>query len=236
MTDVLIVGDTERVPEMRHEVPLMIPDPFFYAERDERRIVVIGSMEIPRIEEAGAGLEAPPLEEFGADELLRAGLDTYAYRNELTVRVARARDERDRPAAVPARRGRRAPEGRRRAHGRPEALRRPAPSEDRVGARRDPTGPACHGRGHGRRSSCCGGGAAERRPRARRRRALTCELLKERVQAVFLRHGAFSDEPIVSHGPQTAVGHDTDRSDRSGRRDPARPLPRRISSPPATQT
>ena len=34
MTDVLIVGDTERVPEMRHEVPLMIPDPFFYAERD----------------------------------------------------------------------------------------------------------------------------------------------------------------------------------------------------------
>ena len=26
---------------------------------------------------------------------------------------------------------------------------------------------------------------------------------------MFLRHGAFSDEPIVSHGPQTAVGHDT---------------------------
>ena len=51
----------------------MIPDPFFYAERDERRIVVIGSMEIPRIEEAGAGLEAHPLEEFGADELLGRG-------------------------------------------------------------------------------------------------------------------------------------------------------------------
>ena len=44
-------------------------------------------MEIPRIEEAGAGLEAYPLEEFGAGQL-RAGLDTYAYRNELTVRAA----------------------------------------------------------------------------------------------------------------------------------------------------
>jgi len=77
MSDVLIVGDTERVPELRHEVPLTIPDPFFYAERDGRRIVVIGSMEIPRIEEAGAGLEVHPLEEFGSDELLRAGLGRH---------------------------------------------------------------------------------------------------------------------------------------------------------------
>ena len=55
---------------------------------------------------------------------------------------------------------------------------------------------------------------------------LTCELL-ERVQAVFLRHGAFSDEPIVSHGPQTAVGHDTPDPVRSKADDviPARPLP-----------
>jgi Xaa-Pro aminopeptidase len=37
---------------------------------------------------------------------------------------------------------------------------------------------------------------------------LTCELLKERVQAAFLASGALSEEMIVSHGPQTAVGHD----------------------------
>jgi Xaa-Pro aminopeptidase len=38
--------------------------------------------------------------------------------------------------------------------------------------------------------------------------ALTCELLKERIQATFLAHGALAEEMIVSHGPQTAVGHD----------------------------
>ena len=37
---------------------------------------------------------------------------------------------------------------------------------------------------------------------------LTCELVKERIQATFLAHGALSDEMIVSHGPQTAIGHE----------------------------
>jgi Xaa-Pro aminopeptidase len=37
---------------------------------------------------------------------------------------------------------------------------------------------------------------------------LTCELVKEHVQAVFLANGALAEEMIVSHGPQTAVGHD----------------------------
>lgn len=37
---------------------------------------------------------------------------------------------------------------------------------------------------------------------------LTCELVKERIQAAFLAHGAVSDEMIVSHGPQTAIGHE----------------------------
>ena len=37
---------------------------------------------------------------------------------------------------------------------------------------------------------------------------LTCELVKARAQAAFLAHGAVSDEMIVSHGPQTAIGHE----------------------------
>jgi Xaa-Pro aminopeptidase len=37
---------------------------------------------------------------------------------------------------------------------------------------------------------------------------LTCELLKRHVDATFVAHGASADESIVSHGPQTAVGHD----------------------------
>ena len=34
MPDVLIFADTFRSPELRHEVPLGIPDPFLYVERD----------------------------------------------------------------------------------------------------------------------------------------------------------------------------------------------------------
>src|SRR3990170_591697 len=67
MSNVLIVGDTMRTPELRHEVPLGIPDSFFYAELDGRRVVAISAMEASRVEGLGTGLEVRPLEEFGAD-------------------------------------------------------------------------------------------------------------------------------------------------------------------------
>src|SRR5205085_8676097 len=37
---------------------------------------------------------------------------------------------------------------------------------------------------------------------------LTCELLKADVEQAFTANGAFADEFIVSHGAQTAIGHD----------------------------
>src|SRR3970040_2033990 len=89
MPNVLIVGDTNRTPELRHEVPLGIPDPFFYAELDGRRVVVISAMEAARVEALGTSLDVRPVEEFGADELRRSGLDVHAYANERTVRIAR---------------------------------------------------------------------------------------------------------------------------------------------------
>ena len=39
MADVLIYADSLRSPEMRHEVPIAIPDPFLYAERDGERSI-----------------------------------------------------------------------------------------------------------------------------------------------------------------------------------------------------
>ena len=96
-TAILIHGDTIRTPELRHEVPLGIPDPFVYAEVDGRRLVAISAMEAMRVEALGTGLEVHTLEEFGADELRRSGLDLHAYANELAVRiVARARCRRKR--------------------------------------------------------------------------------------------------------------------------------------------
>ena len=73
MGDVLILADSMRSPEMRHEVPLAIPDEFLYAERDGRRVVVVSSLESARIREAGFGIEVMPYEAFGLDELAASG-------------------------------------------------------------------------------------------------------------------------------------------------------------------
>ena len=73
MPDVLMFADTFRSPELRHEVPLGIPDPFLYAERDGVKHIQISSMEVPRL--AALGLfELHPSEEFGVDELIASGL------------------------------------------------------------------------------------------------------------------------------------------------------------------
>jgi hypothetical protein len=49
MGDVLIIGDTFRTPELRHEIPLGVHDPFVYLEHDDVRHVYVGSVEAPRI-------------------------------------------------------------------------------------------------------------------------------------------------------------------------------------------
>ena len=67
MADVLIYADTMRSPEMRHEVPIAIPDPFLYVERNgdaARR--ASSSFELGRIGEAARASSRMPLEEFGS--------------------------------------------------------------------------------------------------------------------------------------------------------------------------
>ena len=53
MADVLIYADSLRSPEMRHEVPIAIPDPFLYAEAGGKRYAATVSYEKSRIEELG---------------------------------------------------------------------------------------------------------------------------------------------------------------------------------------
>ena len=40
MPDALIYADTFRSPELRHEVPLGVPDPILYAEKDGTKHIV----------------------------------------------------------------------------------------------------------------------------------------------------------------------------------------------------
>jgi len=85
MTDVLIYADTYRTPELRHEVPLGVPDPFLYAEKDGVKHIVVGSLEVPRLQELGL-YELHPWEEFGIDELRAQGLELPAIRAEIQSR------------------------------------------------------------------------------------------------------------------------------------------------------
>ncbi len=86
MTDVLIYGDTFRSPELRREVPLGIPDPFLYVEREGAEHIAIGAMEIPRLEELGM-FELHPGEEYGSDDLIAQGLSYAEVRRETPLRA-----------------------------------------------------------------------------------------------------------------------------------------------------
>ncbi len=82
-------GDTFRSPELRHEVPLGIPDPFLYAERGGVKHIQISSMEVPRL--AALGLfELHPSEEFGSDELIAAGRSYPEIRAEVVSRAVKS--------------------------------------------------------------------------------------------------------------------------------------------------
>jgi Xaa-Pro aminopeptidase len=208
--NVLIVGDTLRTPELRHEVPLGVPDAFFYAELDGRKVVVISSMEAMRVEALDVDLDVRPTEEFGADELRRSGLDAYEYERELARRVARGLGlgKVTVPSRFPL--------------GVAEALRAGGVElevdqklfDDR---RRRKSPHELAGIRRAQRAAEAGMAAARDlllRAEATNGglgvdgEALTCELVKEHVQSAFLTHGALAEEMIVSHGPQTAVGHD----------------------------
>ena len=88
MPDLLIYGDTIRSPELRHEVPVPVPDAFIYAEKDGARYVFVGSLEIPRIEGLN-GIVTVPLEDLGIDELYSRGLPWYEAERELVLRACR---------------------------------------------------------------------------------------------------------------------------------------------------
>src|SRR5712675_366336 len=86
MPDVLMFADTFRSPELRHEVPVGIPDPFLYVELDGVKHIQISSMEVPRL--AALGLfELHPSEEYGVDELIASGLSYPEIRAELALRA-----------------------------------------------------------------------------------------------------------------------------------------------------
>ncbi|MGZ4386229.1 MAG: M24 family metallopeptidase [Gaiellaceae bacterium] len=85
MANVVIYADSVRSPEMRHEVPLAVGDPFLYVERNGERLAVVTSFEVARLE--ALGISAMPSEAFGFDELIGQGLPRPLAELELVVRA-----------------------------------------------------------------------------------------------------------------------------------------------------
>jgi Xaa-Pro aminopeptidase len=207
--DVLIIADTVRSPELRHEVPLPVPDPFLYAEAGGKRYVVAHSMEIVRLAELD-GLEALPLENFGYDDLLREGRTRVEASREVQLRACRqlgissavvpptfpleAADHL-RANGIELRSDRELFATRRRAKN-PRELegikRAQRATEAAMSAVRDTL----------RRADAANGTlVVDGEP-------LTSERLKAIAGEAFNAHDAIGDELIVSHGAQAAVGHD----------------------------
>jgi len=210
MPNVLLVGDSVRSTELRHEVSVAIGDAFRYLELDGRRIAVVWSVEGDRISAVDPSIEIVPAETFSFEDLLRDGVDYYEIAPTLTVRIARSLGLRDAvvPATFPLRHA--------------DALRADGVEltvdqrlfDDR---RRRKTPRELEAIGLASRAAEAGMAAiavllARSEPGEDGRvvdgEPLTAERLRAIAVDAFARHGCSGDDLIAAHGPQAADGHD----------------------------
>jgi Xaa-Pro aminopeptidase len=208
--DVLIYADTIRSPELRRELPIPVPDPFLYVERDGARHVVLTSFEIDRVRAIPGAPMPHAWEEFGYDELVAQGLAREEVYLEVAVNACRELGvtEAAVPWTFPARFADRLR----------EAGVIVTPELELFQERRRVKSDAqLAGIRRAQRAAEAGMDAA----RALLRRAkpnhdglvvdgqpLTSERIKAAIMEVFTSRGMTATEFIVAHGPQSAVGHD----------------------------
>jgi Xaa-Pro aminopeptidase len=205
----LIFADSVISPEMRHEVPVVIPDPFLYAEKDGNRSVIAAAFEVDRVKEVG--IDASPWEHYGYDELIEQGLPreevVWKHVNLNAVRALGITDAivpRSFPTQVA---------DYLREHGvtlevdhKEFADRRRVKNEAELAGIRKCQKAAEAAMGAARdlifRAEPANGGVKVDGE------ALTSERLKAAIRRVFSEHGVTGDDFIVSHGAQTAIGHE----------------------------
>ena len=209
MADVLILGDTNTCPELRHEIPVDIMDPFLYAEVGERRVAIVWSIEGDRIASVDPSIEIVHSETFPTDDLIRAGVDVYELAPRTTVRMVESLGITSArvPGGFPLRHA-----DALRAAGVElvadprlfdERRRRKTPFEldgIRRASRAAEAGMAAIASLLARSEPGDGGRTVDGEP-------LTCELLREAAKAAFTAAGARGDDLIAAHGPQSAEGH-----------------------------
>jgi Xaa-Pro aminopeptidase len=206
---VLIYADTLRSPELRHELPLPVPDPVLYVEIGGRRAVLASSFELERITAAAPGVEAFAPDHFGAHELLTGGMSFDEAELELVVRCCNELGVTSAsvPWSFPLELA-----DHLRAHGIDIHADRQLFDERR---RRKSASEIA---GLRRAQAACEAALDVARDLLRRAEPndvltlggepLTSERIKLEIERVFSEHGVVGDDFIVSHGAQTAVGHE----------------------------
>jgi len=205
----LIYADTVRSPELRHEIPLLIGDPFLYAERDGTRFVLTSVLERDKLEGLG-NVEVHLWDEYGLDELIAEGRDRREIRNEVLLRACRAFgiDDAVVPFWFPVELA--------------DVLRASdidlRPDSDFFDDRRRRKNAAeIEGIRRAQRAAEAGMGAARDLLAAADARngtlvvdsePLTSERIKLAIAQEFMNHDCVADDFIVAHGPQGARGHD----------------------------
>jgi Xaa-Pro aminopeptidase len=210
MTDVLIYADSIKSAEMRHEVPLAVPDAFLYAEHAGGRFAVVSSLEADRIRQADPEIEVRPLEAFGMDELLTSGIPREQADVEVVLRACGELGITS--AAVPATFPLELAD-----HLRANGIELEADGELFTRRRRAKTEAELDGIRRAQRGAEAGMAVAREMLRSADRpngvltlegEPLTCERIKIAIERAFSEHGVAAEEFIVSHGAQTAVGHE----------------------------
>jgi Xaa-Pro aminopeptidase len=210
VADVLIYGDTIRHPELRHEVPLTLGDPFLYAEVDGRKHIIITDFEWPRLQEAGVDAELISPFGLGLDDLLDSGLKYWEIALELTLRgvqkigVTQATVPHTFPLMLAE-------------HLRANGLELTPDREFFDQRRRVKNDTELEGIRRAQRAAEAGMDAARDLFRRAQQsngsllvdgKPLTSERVKLAIQDAFAQHGCSAEEFIVSHGAQSAIGHD----------------------------
>src|SRR3954470_15221994 len=206
---VLIYADSFRSPDMRHAVPVGVPDPFLYAEQNGNRHVFASSMEATRLRELGL-FEVHVHEELGFDDLMGSGIDYRELGAQLALRaVASLGLERATvPDNFPVWLADRL---------RADGIELDVDQELFDDRRRPKTKAQLAGMKRAQRSAEAAMDACRellRRAEARgdelllEGQQLSVERVKAEMNVVFAAHDTTADEYIVAPGAQGAVGHD----------------------------
>ena len=207
--DVLIDADTIRSPELRHEIPAGVIDPFLYGERDGVPFAAVSPLDAATIAAARPDLRQLDTFDLGLRDLIDSGLT----RDEalLEVRLLACREMGVTRAAVPPTFPLATAE-----HLRAGGVEVVVDRERFAARRRNKTAAELSGIWRATKAAEAGLKATAQALREAETRAgtlysgdeaLTCERLRDLVRAAVESSGAALGDFIVSRGPQTATGH-----------------------------